>query len=125
MKTDYVIYTDYQYPTSGGCKAFSTSVDVNLLIATSPAESADSLLVPSLNTSLNDQALAYYVRYHIEVTEGWPEVSVRWDNHVKYALADQGDSQPQSVLSLAISAVSYATFGRARGSHVTLATGST
>lgn len=90
-----------------------------------PAEPRWLSIPVSLNTSQDDQALSYYLRCHVEVSDGWPAIVDRWDNHLRYAFTDQHYSQPQSVLSLAISAVSHATFGRARKSRAALAIGST
>ena len=77
-------------------------------------------ITPALSLSLDDQALCYYSRYDVEVPYGFPEIV---DGHLKYASADWCYSQPQSILSLAILAVSHATFGRARRSHAALAVG--
>ena len=75
---------------------------------------------PALSIPLNDHALCYYSRYYAEVPYGFPELV---DGHLKYASADWCHSQPQSILGLAILAVSHATFGRARKSHAALAVG--
>ena len=77
-------------------------------------------ITPAPNVPLGDQALWYYSRYYVEVPYGFPEMV---DGHLKYASADWCYSQPQSILSLAILAVSHATFGRARKSHAALAVG--
>lgn len=77
-------------------------------------------ILPALAISLSDHALSYYSRCYVDVPYGLPEIA---DGHLKYALADCCYSQPQSVLSLAIFAVSHATFGRARNSHAALTVG--
>ncbi|KAI4233162.1 MAG: hypothetical protein L6R40_007163 [Gallowayella cf. fulva] len=71
--------------------------------------------VPSgLNNPLEHHVLCYYSRYWLEVPSGWPEIV---DGHLKFAVATHCFSQPQSVLSLAVLAVSHATFARARRSR--------
>ena len=77
-------------------------------------------ITPALHVPLDDQALCYYSRSYVEVSYGFPEIV---DGHLKYASADWCYLQPQSILSLAILAVSHATFGRARNSHAALAVG--
>ena len=79
-------------------------------------------ILRALDISLNDQALSYYSRCYVEVPYGLPEIV---DGYLEYALADWCYSQPQSILSLAICAVSHATFGRTRNSHAALAVGCT
>ena len=79
-------------------------------------------MLPALDIPQDDQALTYYSRCYIEVPHGLPEIV---DSHLKYALSDWCYSQPQSILSLAIFAVSHATFGRAQKSHAALAVGCT
>ncbi|KAL8973536.1 MAG: hypothetical protein Q9197_002223 [Variospora fuerteventurae] len=125
VKKDYVTSDDYQRLSYNGRKAFSTSLEVDWVNAASPAESAGLSILPSLNTPPDELALTYYIRHHVEVSEKWPELADRWDSHMKSALADQYESQPRSVLSLAISAVSHATFGRAQRSHFASAAAST
>ncbi|KAL8760689.1 MAG: hypothetical protein Q9184_003136 [Pyrenodesmia sp. 2 TL-2023] len=73
----------------------------------------------------DNQALTYYVGYHVDVPDIWPEIVDRWDNHLKHALTDQSSSRPPSTLKLAISAASYATFGRAQKSQAAFDAGST
>ena len=63
-------------------------------------------MAPALDVPLHNQALSYYSRYYVEVPHGLPEIV---DGHLKYATADRCYSQPQSMLSLAIFAVSHAT----------------
>lgn len=110
---------------SGESKCNSKPSKVDCSAAIAPAETLPFLMSPSFDSSQGDQALAYYVRYHVDVPDIWPEIVDRWDNHLKYALADQSSSRPPSTLNLAISAVSYATFGRARKSQAAFDAGST
>ncbi|KAF2795755.1 hypothetical protein K505DRAFT_406770 [Melanomma pulvis-pyrius CBS 109.77] len=91
-----------------------------LNFGTSPTEPLDFHISPALDIPLDVQALAYYTRIHVEVPHGVPEVM---DGHLKYALADWFQSKPDSILSLAISAVSHATFGRAQRSQAALNVG--
>lgn len=77
---------------------------------------------PTLQVSLDDQALTYYSTYWIETPQDLPEIA---DSHLKYTTPILCYSQPQSILSLAISAVSHATFGRTRKRHDALAVAST
>ena len=91
-----------------------------LPIETPLADPQSYSITPALSIPLDDQALCYYSRYYVEVPYGFPEIV---DGHLKYASADWCYSQPQSILSLAIFAVSHATFGRARKSHAALAIG--
>ncbi|RDW80240.1 hypothetical protein BP6252_04878 [Coleophoma cylindrospora] len=67
---------------------------------------------------LNDLALAYYSHYYVDVPRGLPEIIA---SHMKYSRADICHTHPKSILSLAIFAVSYATFGRAQKNSVALA----
>ena len=69
------------------------------------------VMLPALDIPLDDQALTFYSRYYVEVPHGLPEVM---DGHLKYAVADYCHSQPQSILGLAILALSHALFGRAQ-----------
>ena len=84
-----------------------------LPIGTQLADLQSYSITPALNVPLDDQALCYYSRYYVEVPHDFPEIV---DGHLKYASADWCYSQPQSILGLAILAVSHATFGRARKS---------
>lgn len=78
-------------------------------------------IAPALHVSLDDQALSYYSTYWIESPQDLPEIA---DSHLKYTTPILCYSQPQSILSLAISAVSHATFGRTRKRHDALAVAS-
>ncbi|KAL8720856.1 MAG: hypothetical protein Q9225_002335 [Loekoesia sp. 1 TL-2023] len=78
----------------------------------------------TLASPQEDQALAYYSRHHIDVPYGWPGIADRWDDHLKYALEEWSCSRHDSVLSLAILAVSLVTLGRARQDYAALAAGS-
>lgn len=111
-----------QIATSSKPESLFRSPDDALPIEIPPAEPQSFFISPALDISLDDQALTYYSRYYLEVPHGLPEIV---DSHLKYAIADRCYSQPQSILSLAIFAVSYATFGRARKSHAALAVGYT
>ena len=91
-----------------------------LPIETPLADPQSYSIIPALHVPLDDQALCYYSRYYVEVPYGFPEIV---DGHLKYASTDLCYSQPQSILSLAILAVSHATFGRARKSHAASAVG--
>ena len=82
-------------------------------------------IAPVLDVPLENYALTYYSRCYVEVPHGMPEMVDGHVLQVKYALNNIFFSEPQSVLSLAISAVSHATFGRARRSRSALATGFT
>ncbi|KAL8916204.1 MAG: hypothetical protein Q9208_008656 [Pyrenodesmia sp. 3 TL-2023] len=105
-------------------KCNSKPSEVGCLATIPPAEPLPLFISPSFDSLQEDQALAYYVRYHVDVPNIWPEIVDRWDNHLKYALADRSSSRPPSTLNLAISAVSYATFGRARKSQAAIDAGS-
>ena len=120
MKTTLVTRDNPQIATSSKSKSFSRSPDDALPIELPSAEPESSFVLPALDIPLDDQALTYYSRFYVEVPHGLPEIV---DGHLKYALADWCYSQPQSILSLAIFAVSHATFGRARKSHAALAVG--
>jgi hypothetical protein len=103
-------------------ESLSRSPDVALPIKIPPVEPQSFFILPALDIPLDDQALTYYSRYYVEVPHGLPEIV---DGHLKYAPVDWCYSQPQSILGLAIFAVAYATFGRARKSHAALAVGRT
>ncbi|KAG8529019.1 uncharacterized protein KY384_006709 [Bacidia gigantensis] len=75
---------------------------------------------PSLDASLEDQALTYYTRCYVE---GPQDVLEIMDGHTKVVPTSQCYSDPSSVLSLAISAVAHATFARAQRSQFSLAKG--
>ena len=122
MKTTLATRDNPQIATSSKPESLSRSLDDALPIEIPPAEPQSFSILPALDISLDDQALTYYSRYYVEVPHGLPEIV---DGHLKYALADWCYSQPQSILSLAIFAVSHATFGRARKSHAALAVGCT
>lgn len=122
VKTTLVTRDNPQIATSGKPKNLSRSLDGALPIEISPAEPQSFFILPALDIPLDDQALTYYSRYYVEVQHGLPEIV---DSHLKYALVDWCYSQPQSILSLAIFAVSHATFGRARKNHAALAVGCT
>ena len=122
LKTTLVTRDNHQVATPNEPKSLSRSPDDALPIEIPPAEPQNFFISPALDIPLDDQALIYYSRYYVEVPHGLPEIA---DSHLKYALADWCYSQPQSILSLAIFAVSHATFGRARKNHAALAVGCT
>ncbi|KAE8448474.1 hypothetical protein EG329_009355 [Mollisiaceae sp. DMI_Dod_QoI] len=93
-----------------------------LLARVRPREPQSFHVAPALSLPMDDQALSYYSRNYIEAPHA---LSGIMDGHLQCALVDGCYSQPQSILSLAIFAVSYATYGRARRSHAALATGYT
>ncbi|OAX84227.1 hypothetical protein ACJ72_01413 [Emergomyces africanus] len=74
----------------------------------------------SLGTSIAEQALNYYYRNYLEMEHLLPDVA---DSHLKYVTASRCFTEPQSILSLAIFAVSHATFGRARKCQTSLTVG--
>ncbi|CAG8954325.1 hypothetical protein HYFRA_00005948 [Hymenoscyphus fraxineus] len=76
---------------------------------------------PPLQVSLADQALTYYSNFWVEAPRYLPEIA---ESHLKYITPIVCYSQPDSILSLAISAVSHATFSRARKLHDALAVAS-
>lgn len=121
MKTT-LVRDNPQIVRSSKPEGLSRSPDDALPIEIPPAEPQRLFVLPALDIPLHDQALTYYSRYYVEVPHGLPEIV---DGHMKYALVDWCYSQPQSILGLAIFAVSHATFGRARRSHAALAVGST
>ncbi|KAL8795016.1 MAG: hypothetical protein Q9195_002464 [Heterodermia aff. obscurata] len=82
-------------------------------------------IAPALDAPLEDYALTYYSRCYIEMPHGMPEMVDGHILQVKCALNSIFFSEPQSVLGLAISAVSHATFGRAQRSRSAVATGCT
>lgn len=120
MKANLVTRDDPQTARSSKPENLSRSPDDALPTGISSAEPQNFFILPALDIPLDDQALTYFSRCYVEVPHGLPEVM---DGHVKYALAHLCYSQPQSILSLAIFAVSHATFGRARKSHAALAVG--
>ena len=121
MKTVSVTRDNPRIATSIMSKKVSRSPDDALPIATLPTKSQGFFMLPALDIPLADQALTYHSRCYVEVPHGWPEIV---NSHMMYALAGRCYSQPQSILSLAIFALSHATFGRARKSHTALAIGS-
>ncbi len=122
MKTSLVTSDNPQTATSSKPESLSRSLHDALPIEIPSAEPQSFFISPALDIPLDDQTLTYYSRYYVEVPHGLPEIA---DSHLKYALADWCYTQPQSILSLAIFAVSHATFGRARKSHAALAVGCT
>ncbi|OJD24888.1 hypothetical protein ACJ73_03743 [Blastomyces percursus] len=74
----------------------------------------------TLETPIAEQALNYYYRNYLEMEHLLPDIA---DSHLKYVAASRCFTEPDSILSLAIFAVSHATFGRARRSHASLAAG--
>lgn len=121
MKTTLVTRDNPQIATSSKPESLSRSPGDALPIEKPPAKPQSFFILPALDIPLEDQALTYYSRYYVEVPHGLPEIV---DGHLKYALADWCYSQPQSILSLAIFAVSHATFGRTRKSYAALVVGS-
>ena len=122
LQTTLVTRDNAQKAMSSKPEILSRSPDDALPIDIPPAEPQSFFILPALDIPLDDQALTYYSRCYLEVPHGLPEIM---DDHLKYALADRCYTQPQSILSLAISAVSHATFGRARKSYAALAVGCT
>ncbi|KAF2489369.1 hypothetical protein BU16DRAFT_586436 [Lophium mytilinum] len=89
-------------------------------VPTPPPESQTSSIPLAFTTPLTEQALTYYSRCYIESPPNLPEIA---DGHLSRVLVSSCFSRPHSVLSLAIAAVSHATFGRARENQVALAVG--
>ncbi|CZR54822.1 related to negative acting factor [Phialocephala subalpina] len=85
-------------------------------------EAQNFAILPLLGIPLDEQALTYYSRHYVEAPEA---LSGIMDGHLQCALIHGCYSQPQSILSLAIFAVSHATYGRARRSPAALSTGYT
>ncbi|OJD15512.1 hypothetical protein AJ78_04243 [Emergomyces pasteurianus Ep9510] len=71
----------------------------------------------TLGTPIDEQALNYYYRSYLEMEHLLPDIA---DSHLKYVTVSRCFAEPQSILSLAIFAVSHATFGRALKSHASL-----
>jgi hypothetical protein len=101
--------------------SISGSSDDSFDFGTLPNEPLGFDLSPSIDIPLDIQALSYYAHIHVDVPHGVPEAM---DGHLKYALIDWFRCTPDSILSLAVSAVAHATFGRAQKSHTALAMGS-
>lgn len=93
-----------------------------LLVGRPPRRVNKSVLIPALDTPLDDQALAYFTRYYIDVPRGFPEVA---QGYMEQVDARCCSSDPQSILSLTIFALSHALLGRARKSRDALAVGFT
>ncbi|PGH31932.1 hypothetical protein GX50_05260 [[Emmonsia] crescens] len=79
-----------------------------------------SSISQTLGIPIDEQALNYYYRHYLEMEHFLPDIA---DSHLKYVVASRCFTEPQSILSLAIFAVSHATFGRARKSHTSLTAG--
>ncbi|KAF2714942.1 hypothetical protein K504DRAFT_421231 [Pleomassaria siparia CBS 279.74] len=103
-------------------KSPSAGSDDFSLFDIEPMDAQNFQLFPALDIPLEAQAIAYYVHIHVDIPYGVPEAM---DSHLKYATIDWSQSEPDSVLRLAISAVSHATFGRARRSQAALTVGCT
>ncbi|KAI9711871.1 MAG: hypothetical protein M1820_002016 [Bogoriella megaspora] len=80
----------------------------------------EAVLLPPLTISLDDQALAYYSRRYVDQPHGLPGIV---ECHLKLTDPQRCFSEPECVLSLAIRAVSLATFGRAQKSPAALSNG--
>lgn len=93
------------------------------LTTTRSAKPSRLSISAALDTPQEHQALTYYMQCHVERSNDWPELVGRWDDHLKYAFDGHSYSAPP-ILSLAISAVSHATFGKAQGNHAALTAGS-
>ncbi|KLJ12977.1 hypothetical protein EMPG_12076 [Blastomyces silverae] len=74
----------------------------------------------TLEIPIAEQALNYYYRNYLEMEHLLPDIA---DSHLKYVAASRCFTEPHSILSLAIFAVSHATFGRAWRSYASLAAG--
>lgn len=85
-----------------------------------PASEPQSSVPPALEMPVDEQALTYYSRHYVEAPQA---LSGIMDGHLQCALIHGCYSQPQSILSLAIFAVSHATYGRARRSQAALSIG--
>lgn len=125
-------------PRGPNVKATTSSTSNSLVVPSNPVvthtrpyEDATSINIPSvdvssfailpgLNIALDEQALTYYTRFYVEEPHDWPEIV---EGHLKHVPTGKCYTNPQSVLSLAILAVSHATFGRAQRSHAALAVG--
>ncbi|KAF2805680.1 uncharacterized protein BDZ99DRAFT_574562 [Mytilinidion resinicola] len=99
---------------------YPKDVENVVLLPTPPPEAQRSSIPLALTTPLTEQALTYYSRCYIESPPNLPEIA---DGHLSHVLVSSCFSHPHSVLSLAIAAVSHATFGRARRSPAALAVG--
>ncbi|KAF8847300.1 hypothetical protein BDZ45DRAFT_709729 [Acephala macrosclerotiorum] len=86
------------------------------------APEPQSSVPPALGMPLDEQALTYYSRHYVEAPRA---LSGIMDGHLQCALIHGCYSQPQSIPSLAIFAVSHVTYGRARRSQIALSTGYT
>ena len=120
LKTNLISQNILRLSTSNSAKSLSRSIDGGLSIAISLTEPQYPLKIPALDIHLDDQALSYYLRSYVEVPRGLPEMG---DGYMKHTSVDCCYSQPQSILSLAIFAVSHATFGRSQKSHAALSAG--
>ncbi|KAK2792787.1 hypothetical protein FQN52_002850 [Onygenales sp. PD_12] len=105
-------------PTTPGETESASISSVGSLIVGPPYMEPGSLILPALSISLDEQAVNYYARCFLELPHGSPEIA---DSHLKCVLDNWHYNDPQSILSLAVLAVSHATFGRARRSHAALA----
>ncbi|KAK2799372.1 hypothetical protein FQN50_008478 [Emmonsiellopsis sp. PD_5] len=105
-------------PTTPGETESASIPSVDSLIGGPPYIEPGRLILPALSIPLDEQALNYYARCFLELPHGSPEIA---DSHLKCVLDNWRYNDPQSILSLAVLAVSHATFGRARRSHAALA----
>lgn len=82
---------------------------------------ANGLTIPSAPAiSLETQTLGYYSQYYVSLPAGITKIV---DSHLKHIFSCSFNSDPQSILGLAISSVSHATFGRARRNQLALEEG--
>ncbi|PGG99789.1 hypothetical protein AJ79_08411 [Helicocarpus griseus UAMH5409] len=100
-------------------RQFRSSGNAGLGVENRPS-GAQSLIAPSLKIPLGEQALNYYYRNYLEMEHSLPDIA---HSHLKYVVASPCFAQPQSILGLAVSAVSHATFGRAWKSHTSSTAG--
>ncbi|KUJ08919.1 uncharacterized protein LY89DRAFT_658682 [Mollisia scopiformis] len=102
---------------------FGTTTSQGVLSPQMSTQFSQNCSVPrTLSIPVGEQALTYYFHHYVDAPQS---LSGIMDGHVKGAMIDGCYSQPGSILSLAIFAISHATFGRARKSHASLAVAST
>ncbi|RDW92624.1 hypothetical protein BP5796_02018 [Coleophoma crateriformis] len=125
VASDFIFLNENEYvggqrkrPRGPNVNKSAGTRDISQAALMRPTNRPNISLPPVLAPLLNDLALAYYSHYYVEVPRSLPEIIA---GHMKYSRADICYTHPESILSLAIFAVSYATFGRAQKNSVALA----
>ncbi|KAF2097822.1 hypothetical protein NA57DRAFT_57005 [Rhizodiscina lignyota] len=92
----------------------------SVFISGTPIDQNNFSIVKPLNLPLSVYATYYYVSNHTDYRDNLPEIS---NGHAKYIPSRWIRSNPESAFHLVMTAISHATFGRAKHSAAAVAEG--